>query len=45
MLDRCLPLDGVTHIVVHFVIDQQLEPVTLGEAGNQTFAMLVGTTG
>jgi hypothetical protein len=36
-----LSLDGVTNIVESFVIYQQLEPVTLGEAINQAFAMLV----
>src|SRR5450432_2887298 len=33
-----LSLDGIANIVENFVIDQQLEPVTLGETLNQAFA-------
>jgi hypothetical protein len=41
MLYVLLFLDGITNIIEGLVKHQQLEPITLGEPGNQTFAMLV----
>src|SRR5258708_1921697 len=44
MLYVLLSLDGITNIVEDLVVDQQLEPVPLGESVDQAFAMLVSAT-
>jgi hypothetical protein len=45
MLDRLLPLNGIQHVVKHLVVDWKFQSVPLGEAGDESFAVLVTTAG
>src|SRR2546421_12668277 len=43
MFDRFFPLNGSANIIVRLVVNEHFKCVSLGEAVNQTLAMLIGS--